>query len=165
MDFPRYRGFQRPNFRTAQIFWQFAWISRKIYSAKIKSIQVVPFTLERTRMKVHWCLMHVWKHGPSGYIARQTIFDCYVTDEWCDISNTGGVVFSFHRQKPWKSQKFKARKMLLCKWTRKLGHHCLQSYTDEPIFTKLKPSNRLCPVYQGCKESAEFWSFLFKFRF
>ena len=32
-------------------------------------------------MKMHCCPVHVWKHGPSGYDAGQTILDFYVNDE------------------------------------------------------------------------------------
>ena len=68
-----------------------------IPSAKIKSIQVIFFTPDWRRMKIHCCLMHIWKHGLSGYVAGQTILDFYVNDEWCDTSNIRGVVFCFSR--------------------------------------------------------------------
>ena len=84
-----------------------------LYSAKIKSIQVILFMLEWKRMRTHCCPMHVWKHGPSGYLAGQTILCFCVTDEWCDTSNIWGEDFCFPRSKPWKLQNLNARKNAL----------------------------------------------------
>ena len=55
---------------------------RLIYSAKIKSIQEIFSMLDWTRMKVHCCPMHVWKHGLSHYLAMWQGRPFWILCQW-----------------------------------------------------------------------------------